>query len=251
MDRIVLLTGASSGIGRAIAHRLAVPGTVLVLAARRGEELAVVKAEVEAAGGSAITVVADVAKLPDIDELVAATLAINGRVDVLLNVAGIGAASSINTPDERIVQMLDINLLAPIRLMREVLVTMRAQGSGAIINIGSVAGEIGVNGVYSATKFGLRGITDSVRREVAGTGVQVSLIEPGYIATPLTASRSAKMPGPEVVVDAVMSVLKRPRRRIIVPLRYRFAVFFATMFPLVTDRAYAGRAAKPQQPADS
>ena len=141
--------------------------------------------------------------------------------------------------------MLDVNLLAPIRLMRRAVVpTMRAQGCGAIVNIGSIAGEIGVNGIYSATKFELRGVTDSVRRELAGSGIGVTLIEPGYIDTPLTAGRTDAMPGPDVVARAVEAASHRPRRRLIVPGKYRVIAFVARTFPAVMDRRFAGQAAK-------
>jgi NAD(P)-dependent dehydrogenase (short-subunit alcohol dehydrogenase family) len=138
--------------------------------------------------------------------------------------------------------MIDVNLRAPIRLMRAVVPIMLDAGSGSIVNIGSVAGEVGIGGTYSATKFALRGMTDSVRRELAGTGIGVTLIEPGYIATPFNAGRK-NLPGPEIVAAAVESALTRPRRRIIVPARYRAAVLLSHALPAITDRMYAGKAA--------
>lgn len=214
----------------------------MVLAARRADELESLAAEIERDGGRALAVGTDVARLDDIDRLVARALSLGGRLDALVNVAGVGQTHSVMSDDERVEHMLAVNLLAPIRLMRAVIPTMRAQQHGSIVNIGSVAGEIGVSGVYSASKFGLRGMTDSVRRELAGSGIGVTLIEPGYIATPLTSGRSGRMPGPDVVALAVERALRRPRRRMIVPGRYRFAVYFAALFPGAVDRRYAGRA---------
>jgi NAD(P)-dependent dehydrogenase (short-subunit alcohol dehydrogenase family) len=89
----------------------------------------------------------------------------------------------------------------------------------------------------------LRGLTDSVRRELAGTGVGVTLIEPGYIATPFN-SRRGRRPGPEIVAAAVERALRRPRRRIVVPVRYRGAILLAGALPALTDRIYAGRAGR-------
>ena len=126
--------------------------------------------------------------------------------------------------------------------MRAVVPVMRTQGSGAIVNIGSVAGEVGISGVYSATKFALRGLTDSVRRELAGTGIGVTLVEPGYIAGAANRNRSG-LPGPEIVAAAVEKALRRPRRRVIVPAKYRLAVLAANAFPALADRVYAGKAA--------
>jgi short-subunit dehydrogenase len=238
--RVVIITGASSGIGRAVALRLGRPGTTVVLAARRQAELAGVAAEIEANGGTAVAVPTDLRDPAQITALVEKA----GTVDVLINNAGVGGSASVLTDDAAVTAMVDVNLLAPIRLMRAVIPSMKAAGSGSIVNIGSVAGEIGISGAYSATKFALRGMNDSVRRELAGTGIGVTLIEPGHIATGLTAHRKGRMPGPEVVVDAIERALRRPRRRIVVPFRYRLAMAAASALPQIPDRTYAGRAAR-------
>jgi NAD(P)-dependent dehydrogenase (short-subunit alcohol dehydrogenase family) len=241
---VVIVTGASSGIGRTTALRLGRAGMVVVLAARRVAELAETAEQVEAAGGRAVVVVpADLRDPGASAALVAAATRVTGRVDALVNNAGVGGAPSILTDDAIVDAMIDVNLRAPIRLMRAVVPIMRAQGSGAIVNIGSVAGEIGIGGAYSATKFALRGMTDSVRRELAGTGIGVTLIEPGYIATPFNGRTG--LPGPEIVAAAVERALRRPRRRIVVPFKYRLAIPFANALPFVVDRAYAGKAARP------
>lgn len=241
--RVVIVTGASSGIGEAIALRLGRAGTTVVLAARRGGELAGVAGRIEAAGGRGVAVPTDVRDPAAVAALVDRAAAVTGHIDGLVNNAGVGGAASILAADDAVDAILDVNLRAPIRLMRAVVPLMLAQGSGAIVNIGSVAGEIGIGGTYSATKFALRGLTDSVRRELAGTGVGVTLIEPGYIATPFTGSRRG-LPGPEIVAAAVERALAHPRRRVVVPLRYRGAILLAGALPALTDRIYAGRAAR-------
>jgi short-subunit dehydrogenase len=240
---VVVVTGASSGIGRVIATRLGRPGNVVVLAARRAAELAAAAAEIEAAGGAALVVPTDVRDPAEVDRLVARAAEPTGRIDALVNNAGLGGADSVLADDATVTAMVEVNLLAPIRLMRAVVPVMRAQGGGAIVNIGSVAGEVGVKGTYSATKFALRGLTDSVRRELAGTRIGVSLIEPGYIASARNAHRR-NLPGPEIVADAVERALRRPRRRVVVPARYRAVIVLANALPALTDRVYAGRAAR-------
>jgi NAD(P)-dependent dehydrogenase (short-subunit alcohol dehydrogenase family) len=240
--RVVIITGASSGIGRATAARIGRPGTTVVLAARRTDELESLAAEIGKAGGEAVVAPTDVRDPAQIASLIERAAAVNGRIDGLVNNAGIGGANSILSADDAVTKMIDVNLLAPIRLMRAVVPIMKEQHAGSIVNIGSVAGEIGIGGVYSATKFALRGMSDSVRRELGGTGIGVTLIEPGFIATEANRNRRG-LPGPEIVAAAVESALRRPRRRIVVPFKYRPAITLANAIPALTDRVYAGRAA--------
>ena len=247
---VVIVTGASSGIGRAVAVRLAARGDTVVLAARREVQLKAVTGEIAAAGGTALPVVTDVTDPDAVAALITSARSVSGRIDALVNNAGVGGDASILAADEQVRAMVEVNLLAPIRLMRAVVPVMREQRSGSIVNIGSVAGEIGIGGVYSATKFGLRGINDSVRRELAGTGIGVTLVEPGFIATELTAHRSG-LPGPEIVAAAVERALTRPRRRVVVPGKYRAAIMLSNALPFVTDRVYAGRVARKRHEGDA
>ena len=236
---VVIVTGASSGIGAATAIRFGNAGWTVVLAARRAVELDAVAMRI----GEAVVVPVDLRDPGAADVLVERALNVSGQIGALINNAGVGGAASVLTDDETAVAMVEVNLLAPLRLMRAVVPVMRTQGHGAIVNIGSVAGEIGISGMYSATKFALRGLTDSVRREVAGSGIGVTLIEPGHIATPLNAGRKGRMPGPEVVAAAVERAVARPRRRVVVPGRYRGAILLSQTLPAIIDRAYAGKAA--------
>jgi NAD(P)-dependent dehydrogenase (short-subunit alcohol dehydrogenase family) len=240
---VAIVTGASSGIGRATALQVAANGWLVVIVARRASNLADLKEQIKVRGGTAVSIVADLGKLKDIENVVSQAQVVGGRIDALLNIAGIGGMNQVMTPDDDVQLMIATNLLAPIRLMRAVIPIMQAQGSGAIVNVGSVKGEIAIGGIYSATKFGLRGLTDSVRREVAGSGIRVSLVEPGYIATEMTGHRSSRMPGPDVVARAIESCLTRPRprRTVVVPGRYRLLIWFSTLFPALVDRRYDGK----------
>jgi short-subunit dehydrogenase len=240
--RVAIVTGASSGIGKSVALSLARGGWHVVLVARRLTELLEVQKEIKNLGGSADVVSADVSQLSEIEGAVAKAREVTGDIDALINVAGLGHAHSIMTPSELTELVIAVNLTAPIHFMREVLPGMVARGSGAIVNIGSVAGEVGVSGIYSATKFGLRGVTDSVRREVYGSGVTISLVEPGWIDTPLTSERATRMPGPEIVAIAVEKALRRSKRRLIVPWTYRPSTLLGKVLPAFTDRLYAGKA---------
>jgi NAD(P)-dependent dehydrogenase (short-subunit alcohol dehydrogenase family) len=232
------VTGASSGIGAATARLLAQQGVTVVLAARRADPLRALAQEIEGRGGHALAVPTDVTDRGAIDALVAQAIAAFGRIDILVNDAGIGAGHSITTDDAHMERMLAVNLLAPARLMQAALPHFRRQGGGSIVNIGSIAGEMGTSGLYSATKFGLRGLSDSVRRELRPDGIAVTLIEPGYIRTPLTAGRPGHMPGPEVVAQAVAAAIARPRRKVIVPWYWRIPILFTQLWPAGADRYF-------------
>ncbi len=233
---VVIITGASSGIGAATARELARRGATVVLAARRMEELQVLAGEIDREGGHALAVPADVTQRSDIDRLVQTVLEAYGRIDVLVNNAGIGAGSSVSDSDDAAMQrIVDVNLLAPARCIQAVLPQMRRQAGGVIVNIGSVAGEVASIGLYAATKFGLRGLSDALRREFRRDNIAVVLIAPGFIRTPMTVSHKRPMPGPEVVARAVVRGIERPRRRIIVPWLYTPLVYIAKLLPGLVD----------------
>ncbi|GHP00250.1 short-chain dehydrogenase [Reticulibacter mediterranei] len=238
-ESIVIVTGASSGIGAAIARELARRGATVVLAARRVEELNQMAGDLTQLGHKVLAVPTDVRSRESIDHLVTQTVTAYGRVDGVVNVAGIGEAGIIeHASDEVLEAMVMVNLLAPARLIQAALPYMKHDGSAAIVNIGSIAGEMGTNGMYSATKFGIRGLSDSLRRELWSRRIAVSLIEPGYIRTALTAQMKGRLPGPEIVAQAVASVLEHPLRVLVVPSSWRFLLLGVRLFPAVADRLF-------------
>jgi NAD(P)-dependent dehydrogenase (short-subunit alcohol dehydrogenase family) len=234
---ILIVTGASSGIGAATARELARRGATVVLAARRADELNKVVQDLTRLGQKALAVPTDVSSRASIDHLVAETVDAYGRVDGVVNVAGIGGAGVIQQASDKVLeQMVAVNLLAPARLIQAALPYMKHDGSAAIVNIGSIAGEMGTSGMYSATKFGLRGLSDSLRRELWTKHISVSLIEPGYVRTALTARMKGDLPGPELVAQAVAGVLERPRRVLVVPSSWRLMLLWVGLFPTIADR---------------
>lgn len=232
----VLLTGASSGIGLATAEALAARGHRLVLAARRAESLAALARRLDPSGSRVLAVPTDVTVDTERRALLAAAEAQFGPVDVLINNAGVTVERGWWWDDPDPLRVLRVNLEAPIELTRLVLPAMRARGRGHIVNIGSVAGRAATNGMYSASKFGLRGFSLGLRRELRGSGVTVSLIAPGFVRSEMTASARLPMPDPEIVARAVADVLEHPRREVIVPRVYALLAALDHFFPALGDQ---------------
>ncbi len=235
----IIVTGASSGIGEAIARMLAANGHRLVLAARRADKLEVLAQEINPSGKRVIAVPTDITRQADLEGLLTRARGVFGPVDVIVNNAGIGGQSAQWwEPGKTVHQdVLNTNLIAPIELSRLALPEMLERGSGQIINVGSVAGRIAFSSLYSASKFGLRGFSLGLRRELLGTGVHVSYIAPGFIRTAMTAwGPPLPMPGPEVVARVVLNLLDHPRPEVIVPGWYRGLAWLETLLPWVVDR---------------
>lgn len=237
---VALITGASRGIGAATARELARRGYALVLAARSAGPLAALAGELRAAAGATLPIATDIRSADDRRALAERALQEFGRVDALILNAGIGGAGAVaRMPEDAAAATIETNLLAPIELARLLLPQMLARRSGAIVLIGSVVGHIGVPGssVYSASKFGLRGFADGLRREVARQGIAVTLVSPGFVRTAITADMRFPMPGPELVARAVARALVRPRRELIVPGYYRPLAWIAQALPWLADAA--------------
>jgi NAD(P)-dependent dehydrogenase (short-subunit alcohol dehydrogenase family) len=237
----VIIVGASGGIGSAAARAFARAGANLLLAAPESErpQLDALAIEAQRSGVQAIVAAVDLNVRAQIDRLIETASSTFGRIDVVVNVAGIGSSPSLcDSTDEELERVLGVNLLGCARLMHAALPVMKAQHGGSIINVGSIAGEAGVMGIYSASKFGMRGLSDSVRREVRADGVRVTLIEPGFVRTPMNAAMGAGLPGPEVVADAIVDAVRHPRRVRVVPKRYLLPVMFARVFPGLLDAVF-------------
>jgi short-subunit dehydrogenase len=241
-ETVALVTGASSGIGAATARELAKRGARVVLAARRADLLAEQVAAITNAGGQATAIEADVADSAALERLANDAVAVYGRVDALINNAGIGSGKRYERMEpEDIERMVSVNLMAPLLLTRLLLPGMLERKRGSVVCVASVSGLIATETLYSATKFGVRGFALSLRRELRGTGVNVSVVSPGFIRTDLTAWRRAPMPGPEIVANAIAGLLTRPRREVVVPASYLGAVAVERLAPWIVDRALGGR----------
>jgi len=191
VEKVALVTGGSRGIGAAIAHSLSEAGAAVALCARHLEAAESVAKAIEARGGRALAVKADIGRAEDADRVVAACMDRFGRLDILVNNAGITRDGLVlRMRDEDWDQVLAVNLAGAFRCARAALRPMLKQKQGGrIISIGSVVGSMGNAGQanYAAAKAGLIGLTKALAREVASRGVTVNAVSPGFIDTDLTA----------------------------------------------------------------
>jgi len=259
-EKVVIVTGASSGFGEDVSRGFARQGCKIILAARRLEKLNSLADEIREEGGMAHPVQADITMQADIERLIDTVLMEFGRVDILFNNAGFGRLDwleNLNEIDD-INAMLDVNLRGLIQLTRVVLPTMLDQRSGVIINMASIAGLIPapLYSVYSATKFGVRGFTEALRQEVKPFGIKVCAIYPGGAATEFSRhtgnsefKRNVKTPEfirmtSAYVARKVVNLARHPRRSVIIPYWMKPVVWINWHFPWLTDLAVRGMVKK-------
>jgi NADP-dependent 3-hydroxy acid dehydrogenase YdfG len=253
--QIVLITGASSGIGEASARAFGRAGARVVLAARRADKLEAVAAEIRAQGGEALAIPTDISQLTEVKNLVRQTAAHFGRVDVLFNNAGFGRLDFFDRldPEADIAAQFAVNVLGLVQTTRQVLPLMMAQQQGHIINMASVAGLVAMPtyAVYAACKFAVRGFSEALRREVTPWGIRVSVIYPGGVATEfgqqariqrktgITTPRWLRLT-PEQVADRVVELARtaggRHNSTPVIPFLYRFTAWCNLTWPGLVDR---------------
>jgi len=218
--KVVILTGASSGIGAAAARELVRQGCRVALAARSAERLRALEAEL---GAAALAVPTDVTSGPEVGRLVAATRERFGRIDILLANAGIYIPGQMAEGDpDAMAHLVDVNVNGVLRCVHAVLPHLRAQGGGDILVTSSISGHLAIRWepVYSASKHAVQALVHTLRRQVAGDGIRVGAVAPGMVANELwgikTAAEVEKLVAArgalrnEDVVDAMVFMLTRP-----------------------------------------
>ena len=196
--QVIIVTGASAGIGEATARRLARGGAKVVISARRLDRLETLARELDPSGANVLVVAGDVTSDADRRKLVAATLQKFGRIDGLVNNAGYGTRGPVEIASIDVIRKnYETNVFSLIALTQLVLPSMRERGTGCIVNIGSVAGRIArpLSSIYDSTKHALEALTDGLRGELKPFGVRVSLIRPGFILTEFVDAANAASTG--------------------------------------------------------
>jgi NAD(P)-dependent dehydrogenase (short-subunit alcohol dehydrogenase family) len=240
MERIAVVTGAGRGIGRAVAQRLSTAGLRVALVARNREQL---QETADGCAGTVLVIPADVTE-PDaaarmFDEIERAW----GVVDVLVANAGAGHSARLDrTTDDDWARMLDVNLTAPFRFVRRAVPAMRAAGWGRIVVMASTAAQVGEPYIaaYTASKHGVLGLVRSAAAELAGSGVTVNAVCPGYVDTPMTEQTIANIAATTGrTADDARELLarKQPIGRLITPDEVADAVWFCVGNGAVSGQA--------------
>jgi short-subunit dehydrogenase len=248
--RVVAITGASAGIGRATALRLARDGAALALCARRADRLEAVAAEVRAAGGEALPIVADVTHADEVRRFVVTAVEHFSRIDVMLCNAGFAIAGAIDdiTPDQ-MQRLVAVNYMGTYHAVHAILPIFRRQEGGHVIIVSSIVGKRGVPymGAYAATKFAQVGLAECLRAEVAGSNIHVSVVYPistdtefFEVMTRETGTTVTRAHGPRqevsVVADAIARAIDSPEPEVYPHAWSRALVWFNTAAPGACDR---------------
>jgi short-subunit dehydrogenase len=244
--KLAVITGASSGIGEAIARRLATQGMQVVLVARRRERLESLAGEINTAGGAARILTADLSCEVDRERLCEQV----GAADVLVNNAGLGwygYGDQMNW--KTALEMLQVNVEAVVQLSLAFLSKMRQRNKGHIINIGSISGSLPSQGIalYGATKSFLDNFTTALHRELTGTGVHVSVVRAGPVRTEFGEAALARDNGGHVptehigitadqFADRIWNLIRRPRRILYIPGYLRIVPWLELSFGWIIDR---------------
>lgn len=250
-DKIILITGASSGFGKDTAQIFAAEDARVVLLARRMDRLQFLADEINGSGGQAFPIGMDVTDPQSIDQAIKKVFEMFGRIDILFNNAGFGRLDWFENLDleKDVIPQVNVNLLGLMMVTHAVLPIMIAQQSGHIINMSSVAGLIPapMYSIYAATKFGVRGFTEALRREVSRKGIFVSGIYPGPAQTEFghhvgKGFKSIKFKAPgwsfmtsEYVARCVVNLAMHPRRSMVIPWWFKPIRWVEACFPSVLD----------------
>ncbi len=252
-DRVVVITGASKGIGAELARQLAAKGARLVLAARNAGELDAVAVQCRAAGGSVITVKADVALERDCQAIMSGAVLAFGGIDVVVNNAGASMWARFEDIEDMSIleRLMQVNYMGAVYCTKHALPYLRASG-GVLVGISSLAGRTGVptRTGYSASKHAMTGFFDSLRIELADSGVAVTMIYPGFVATGIRENatgpdgksiqvspvKEGEVMGVEECARIIAAAIAARKREVIMTARGKIGLWLKLLAPSLVDR---------------
>lgn len=265
-DKIVIVTGASSGIGKALALKFGKMGSKVVLAARNTENLESVNAELKNSGVETLVVKADVSIESDCKSIIEQTVSKFGKIDILINNAGISMRAVFADLDLAVIKrLMDVNFWGTVYCTKYALPYL-LQSKGSVVGVISVAGHIGLpaRSGYSASKFAVRGFLDTLRCETQKTGLHVMVVAPGFTEsnirkvalkadgttqTETPRDESKMMTSAEVADEIVSGIIRRKRSMVLTFLEGKFIVWLNKWFPSLVDKlAYSHMAQEPDSP---
>lgn len=243
----ILLTGASGGIGKEVAFELAARGAEVLLSGRRLTVLDSIANSIIHLGGKARVLPCDLTEASAASDLIAHATEGGLRLDALVNCAGISHFGLFdNLSREQLDAIWQTNVAAPMQLASAVLTPFKAQRSGLIVNVGSIFGSIGFPcfTAYSASKFALRGFSEALRRELAGSGVDVLYVAPRYTRTPINEGATSRMADavamkqddPQTVARIIVDAMQAEKRERYLGWPERFFVKLNAVFPRLVDK---------------
>ena len=264
-NKIVIITGASGGIGEALAKKFSSEGSIVVIAARQIEKLETLKMELEAAGGKVLAVVCDVSKESDCKNLIDQTIKAFGKIDVLINNAGISMRALFNDLDLDVIKkVMDINFWGAVFATKFALPHL-LKSKGSVVGVSSIAGKKGLPGRtgYSASKFALEGFLETLRTENIKNDLHVLVACPGFTASNIRKSSLSKdgssqgesprtenrMMSPEVVANHIYLATIKRKRDLVLTLNGKLTVWLNKFFPAMMDRiVYKHMSKEPNSP---
>ena len=258
-NKVVVITGASSGIGEAAALKFAKKGANVVLVARRKEKLLEVEKKISNFPGSVLICQCDVANKEQVEKMAKNVLETYGRIDVLVNNAGFVIYGKVNElSTEEIVAQMETNYFGMIHCTKVFLPQMLEQHSGHFVNIASVGASFGVPGIasYCATKYAMLGFSEGLRHELEGTGIGLTVVSPIMVRTPLFDHPSFEnfskfstgiSLSSETVAKAIIKASNSSRLEIVVPSMARAGIWFKQTFPYLINPIIGNRFRKQLQ----
>lgn len=259
-NKVVIITGASSGIGEACAYAFAKEGCKVVIAARNTEKLAVVNNQLKSMGAESLMVQCDVSIKEDCERLVKETVAAFGTVDILINNAGISMRALFNDMEVEVLErVMDVNFYGTVNTTKFALPYI-LKNKGSVVGVSSIAGYLGLPARtgYSASKFAMQGFLDALRTENLNNDLHVMVACPGFTASNIrntalssdgssqgeTPRDESKMMTAEEVADYIVKGVKQRKRKLVLTFEGKLAVFLSKFFPSFVEKKVFDKMAK-------